>query len=256
MKIIITSGGTSEKIDQVRKITNMSTGQLGIEIVKQLYQEHEIYFITSEHCLKPKETENLKVIISNSTEEVSETLEILLKNLSIDFVIHTMAISDYTVDYVLNTEEMIKDLTNLLKDNNDKLEELLKHYFNKPISTINNDSKISSSNENMLLGLKKTQKIINRIKEWSPKTKLIGFKLLSGVSKEELIHVANVLKRSTKADYVIANDLSDIRNGEHIAYLVSDEKIETPISEEVFGYKYSKMVSKEEIANCIKKIIK
>ena len=30
MKVVITAGGTSEKIDNVRKITNSSTGKLGL----------------------------------------------------------------------------------------------------------------------------------------------------------------------------------------------------------------------------------
>lgn len=246
MKIIITSGGTSEQIDQVRKITNMSTGQLGIEIVKKLYQDNEIYFITSEHCLKPKETENIKVIISNSTSEVSKTLETLLKSISIDFVIHAMAISDYTVDYVLNTEEMIKDISNLVNDNTANLENVLKDYFTKPISKINNSTKISSVNESMIIGLKKTEKIIDNIKIWSPKTKLIGFKLLTNVSKENLFEVANQLRNKSKADYIIANDLSDIKAGNHVAYLISEEKKLN---------NYYKMNSKEEISSCLYNII-
>ena len=35
-KIIITAGGTSEKIDNVRKITNSSTGKLGKLIAEHL----------------------------------------------------------------------------------------------------------------------------------------------------------------------------------------------------------------------------
>ncbi|MGZ7242311.1 phosphopantothenoylcysteine decarboxylase domain-containing protein, partial [Streptococcus pyogenes] len=35
MKILITSGGTRESIDQVRSITNHSTGQLGKQIAER-----------------------------------------------------------------------------------------------------------------------------------------------------------------------------------------------------------------------------
>ena len=37
MKILITSGGTTEKIDAVRGITNHSTGYLGKEIAELFY---------------------------------------------------------------------------------------------------------------------------------------------------------------------------------------------------------------------------
>ena len=39
-KIIITSGGTSERIDNVRKITNSSSGKLGMTIANHLLQKN------------------------------------------------------------------------------------------------------------------------------------------------------------------------------------------------------------------------
>ena len=38
MKILITAGGTTEKIDQVRAITNHSTGRLGQALADYLVQ--------------------------------------------------------------------------------------------------------------------------------------------------------------------------------------------------------------------------
>ena len=37
-KIVITAGGTSEKIDNVRKITNSSSGKTGIELANWAYK--------------------------------------------------------------------------------------------------------------------------------------------------------------------------------------------------------------------------
>ena len=51
-KIIITAGGTSEKIDNVRKITNSSTGKLGMTIANYLLKENNdllIYYICSKN---------------------------------------------------------------------------------------------------------------------------------------------------------------------------------------------------------------
>ena len=45
-----------------------------------------------------------------------------------------------------------------------------------------NDSKISSYEDNLVIILKRTPKIISMIKEISPSTHLIGFKLLDSVS--------------------------------------------------------------------------
>ena len=40
MKIIITAGGTSERIDDVRTITNSSTGRLGYAIGRAFAEKH------------------------------------------------------------------------------------------------------------------------------------------------------------------------------------------------------------------------
>ena len=45
--------------------------------------------------------------------------------------------------------------------------------------------------------------VIGEIKKLSPETQLIGFKLLDGVSYEELIEVATKLREKNKADYNI-----------------------------------------------------
>ena len=46
-KFIVTAGGTSEKIDNVRKITNSSSGRLGMLIANHLLNENkkELYII-------------------------------------------------------------------------------------------------------------------------------------------------------------------------------------------------------------------
>jgi hypothetical protein len=49
-------------------------------------------------------------------------------------------------------------------------------------------------------------RIINRIKEVAPKTKLVGFKLLSDVAPEVLIDAARTVISESKANLVIAND--------------------------------------------------
>lgn len=51
MKILITSGGTTEAIDSVRGITNHSTGRLGKVIAETfLNQGHEVTLITTKQA--------------------------------------------------------------------------------------------------------------------------------------------------------------------------------------------------------------
>ena len=217
-KIVITAGGTSEKIDNVRKITNSSSGKLGMTIANHLLNQSEdliIYYVCSKNSLRPTD-ERVKVIVIDGTIDLKNRIETLLLNERIDYFIHSMAVSDYMTDYVTTIERIKQSVKN-----NDNIDEAFSNI------EIINGSKISSYEDNLVIVLKPTPKIISIIKDLSPSTYLVGFKLLDGVSKEELIEVAKKLRDKNKCDLVVANDLSTIRNGEHIAYIINkDNEIE------------------------------
>ena len=62
MNILITSGGTSEKIDQVRSITNHSTGQLGKMIAEHcLASGAYVTLLTTAKAVKPAPHDNLTI---------------------------------------------------------------------------------------------------------------------------------------------------------------------------------------------------
>ena len=56
----------------------------------------------------------------------------------------------------------------------------------------------------------------------SPRTYLVGFKLLDNVSKENLIDTAINLKNKNNCDLVVANDLENIRKGNHKAFIIKN----------------------------------
>ena len=107
-KIIITAGGTSEKIDNVRKITNSSSGKLGMTIANHLLQENKdilIYYICSKNSLRPFDN-RVKIIEIDETIDLKNKVEKLLVNEHIDYFIHSMAVSDYMTDYVTTIEKI------------------------------------------------------------------------------------------------------------------------------------------------------
>lgn len=219
-KIIITAGGTSERIDNVRKITNSSTGKLGVVIANKLIElESEkidkIYYIASKTALKPSH-EKIEVIEIVDTNDLKETVEKLLTTEKIDYFIHSMAVSDYTVDFVTTAKRIVDTI-----ENNKELS-LYDNIIDNSNAIIAN--KISSYEDDLMIKLKRTPKIISLIKDLSPETFLVGFKLLDGVTKEELIDVATKLKDKNKCNLVVANDLSNIRKGNHLAYIIGDDK--------------------------------
>ncbi len=210
-KIVITAGGTSEKIDNVRKITNSSSGKLGMTIANHLLKQNDdltIYYVCSKNSLRPN-NERVNIVEIEGTIDLKNRIENLLLNEKIDYFIHSMAVSDYMTDYVTSLERIKQSVKN-----NDDLDEAFSNI------EIINGSKISSYEDNLVIVLKPTPKIISIIKDLSPSTYLVGFKLLDGVSKEELIDVAKKLRDKNKCDLVVANDLETIRSGLHVAYLI------------------------------------
>ncbi|RSJ26484.1 phosphopantothenate--cysteine ligase [Streptococcus intermedius] len=202
MKLLITSGGTSEKIDQVRSITNHSTGKLGALIADSfLAQGDQVTLITTQNAIKPAAHPNLTIQIIENVQELFEMMKPLVK--THDVLIHSMAVSDYTPIYMTGFEQITtsQDLT---------------EFLNKT----NKQSKISSKDNYQVLFLKQTPKIISQVKKWNPNIRLIGFKLLVDVSKKELLTVARASLTKNQAEIIVANDLSDISDNQHHAYLV------------------------------------
>lgn len=213
-KFIITAGGTSERIDNVRKITNSSSGKLGMLIADCLLKERNdilIYYVCSKNSLRPSD-DRVHVLEVEGTLDLKNTLEDLLLSNEINYFIHSMAVSDYMTDFVTNLSNIKESIT---KSSN--IDEAFEN-----IEAIKGN-KISSYEDNLVVVLKPTPKIISIIKNLSPSTYLVGFKLLDGVSKLELINMAKKLRDKNRCDLVVANDLSSIRNGEHIAYIIDND---------------------------------
>ena len=214
MNILITSGGTSEKIDRVRSITNHSTGRLG-KIIAETFLDKgdQVTLVTTPKAVHPATHPNLTIVQIENVAELLEALEPLVH--THDALIHAMAVSDYTPVYMTGLEAVAasSDMT---------------EFLNKT----NSESKISSQDDVQVLFLKKTPKIISLVKKWKPDIRLIGFKLLVDVSKEELFKTARATLIKNQAEIIVANDLTDISNHEHKAYLVRKETVTQAQSKE------------------------
>ena len=83
--------------------------------------------------------------------------------------------------------------------------------------------KVSSNTDHLFLVLKKTPKVIQTIKALQPTTLLVGFKLLVDVAENELFAVARKSLLASQADYVLANDLTQISGNQHVGHLLTQE---------------------------------
>lgn len=88
-KIIITAGGTKEKLDSVRYISNFSSGKMGIALADEAYnQGADVVLVSTIEVKKP-----YKVQLVGSALEMKETVEKEFKDA--DCLIMAAAVADY-----------------------------------------------------------------------------------------------------------------------------------------------------------------
>ncbi|MDD2217571.1 MAG: phosphopantothenoylcysteine decarboxylase [Eubacteriales bacterium] len=254
MKIIITAGGTTEKIDEVRKITNTGTGKLGSIIAEEFVSRagdriEKIYYVCQKGTIVPK-LDCLEEIRIEGVANAKEVLSKILKADKIDAVVHSMAVSDYLVDRLTTSEDIAEFIAHKLVEK--EMEELrnvkfLSRFIGECIDEndrlLDKNSKVSSTIENLAIFMGRTPKLIALFKELQPDAILVGFKLLNKVGKKELLDVAYELMQKNKCDFVLANDSDQITASNHIGYLLSTDN------------SYVRMETKEEIATQIVKSV-
>ena len=235
IRIAITAGGTSEPIDGIRRLTNVSTGALGWHCLEAIFTyfstrettDFHIHYIHTENAL-------LKALEANGENHVSfipvtdaasvfTAVDQLTKEFRFDYFIHSMAISDFTFAYAANVRELSREICSFATHDGEdetKVMEVLRNPCNK----YGVDEKISS-NMDIVMGLKRTKKVIPLIKQNNENTILIGFKLLKGVSEKELVEVAAQLAEKNRCDLVLANEVSAIGDADHEGLLVQGKEI-------------------------------
>lgn len=207
--IMVTAGGTREYIDDVRVLTNISSGKLGKIIANQFLiskKEYNIHYICPKNSFIPNQHEldlenglnsdidvyqsNLHIHYVTDVASVMKIMEELVPKM--DIVIHSMAVSDFG----------FKPITEKLKSND-------------PEAFI----------ESMKNRIYKTPKILSHIKTWNPKCILVSFKFEVNLDHDELIKIARNSMIDNGCDIVVANDKTEmVKNKSHIAYILSSDE--------------------------------
>lgn len=193
----------TERIDAVRCITNSATGKLGALTAEAFFQQTEgklekLIYVCEKSAVVP-DIPCLEIIHTQGALELDATIQRILSVEKPDAVIHSMAVSDYMVESV-----SIDDNGTLL-----------------PVDIY---SKLSSDIDHLVLHLRRTPKIISRIKPLAPDAILVGFKLLDGVALDDLFESAQKLLVRNRCNLVLANDSRTIRGTEHTGYLIFPDR--------------------------------
>lgn len=192
MKILITSGGTEEPIDGVRYITNFSTGKTGAVLADKLAEKGaDVTLLHGHRAVLP--LGDIQKESFTSFSDLNGKLEKFLSSGEFDAVIHLAAVSDFSVDYMER-----EDGTRLEPDDKGKI----------------------SSDGGLNLHLKRNFKILEKLKSYCPEGRepvVTGFKLTDTDQIEEMEKAVKKLLGSGKVDYVVHNNLRDIREDRHPA---------------------------------------
>lgn len=189
-KILITAGSVWVPIDQVRVITNIFRGTLGLLIANEALKRggKVTLLLGAGGAFLPKRFfKNLSVIHFKFFNELYKLMRKEISSKKYDIVIHSAAVADYT-----------------------------------PIKYHN--GKISSRYQSLVIHLKPTVKIVDQIKRWDPKVYLVKFKLEVNLNKKELIERAYKGMLDSNAELMVANDLKDMKGENQKAFIIDQKK--------------------------------
>jgi phosphopantothenate-cysteine ligase len=224
--VLVTAGNTSEPIDGVRSITNTASGRLGSIIADAFISEGvSIVYVCGKNSVQPSQP-TVETVTIEGVADLDQAIKSLSQSYSFDCIVHSMAVSDYTVKGILTYDELSEVIIGGAK----------------PVISIKPD-KINSDISNPVILLEKAPKVISKFKQLQPQALLVGFKLLVGVTEHELHSAAIQLMKKNGCDFVCANDLKNITQTTHQALLIDKD-----------GY-YSKLSTKQDIAYAIVKKI-
>ncbi|MDB6125430.1 MAG: dfp [Pedosphaera sp.] len=151
MNCIVTAGPTYENLDEVRRLTNFSTGRLGSELAGFLVGHgHTVTLLLGQQSTYRPEHSAAKVETFTTTTDLRDRLQKLSQQ-STDVVFHAAAVSDFTFGKIWS-RSATGEMTEI------------------------KSGKISTRQGNLLAELLPTPKIIAELRSWYPQARLVGWK--------------------------------------------------------------------------------
>lgn len=208
-KVLVTLGGTKIPIDEVRDITNMSSGTFGSKIIAELLQHgHDVFALRA---------------IGSKSPFICQSDMRTTKGAAEAAVVREFAVRyghAYREETYRNFEDYREKLFSLMADLGDDyfshthpevvvLAAAVSDYGVTPVT-----GKVRSGG-NLTIELHPLPKIITEVKQRFPACRLVGFKLLVGSHPGDLEQAIMKSIEQNGCDVVIGNDLRDIRASQH-----------------------------------------
>lgn len=152
MNCIVTAGPTYEPLDDVRRLTNFSTGRLGTELANFLAARgHAVTLLLGTLATHVGERRAQQVKFFTTTADLRAKLK-SFSGKNVDAIFHAAAVSDFAFGQMFTRNAAGK------------------------LQPFNPSKKISTRGGNLLVELVPTPKIIAELRGWFPKTRIVGWK--------------------------------------------------------------------------------
>jgi phosphopantothenate-cysteine ligase/phosphopantothenoylcysteine decarboxylase/phosphopantothenate--cysteine ligase len=214
MRFLVTAGSTHEMIDTVRMWGNIFTGNTGFRIATALAGRGEVDLLTSnqQHVdqLTGQQSTTFRISASRFTShaDLRAMLQDRMSAATYDAVFMSAAVSDYTP---VRTFAVVSRLKNA-----DGTEQ----WTVRDVQA----GKVKSNHAAIAVLGEQTEKLVDLFrKTWGHRGLLVKFKLEVGITPQELIQIGNTSRRSSGADYLVANTLAMVDGPGAGAYLLSDQ---------------------------------
>jgi len=187
LRVLVTSGGTSEPIDGVRVLTNTSTGRTGAGLASHLARcGHDVVLLRARTAAKADAT----VVEQHysSFAELASALKDRLSGEDFDAVVHAAAVSDFGIEAVVSGGE----------------------------ARAPGSSKLETGADAVTLRLKNLPKLVDSLRKTSrnPQIKVVAFKLTNGAAPAKVHEAVELLLHRSGADFVVHNDLTERSHGD------------------------------------------
>lgn len=180
MNCVVTAGPTFEPMDDVRRLTNFSTGKLGTELANFLTARgHNVTLLRGEQATYGGECRAMRVKSFSTTADLMANLQALGK-LDIGAVFHAAAVSDFTFGKIWSRSE--QGALNEIKS-----------------------GKISTRQGTLMAELVPTPKIIANLRAWYPQAKLVGWKFEVEGDRASVLRAAEQQLRECRTDFCVVN---------------------------------------------------
>jgi phosphopantothenoylcysteine synthetase/decarboxylase len=180
MNCIVTAGPTYEPLDDVRRLTNFSTGRLGTELANFLVARgHQVTLLVSSQATHGGERRTQRAEVFTTTTNLREKLQALSAK-KVNAVFHAAAVSDFRFGRIQ------------LQSPHGKLTEI-------------KSKKIPTGEGTLLVELVPTRKIITELRAWFPSAKLVGWKFEAEGKRPDAIRSAEQQLIKCLTDACVAN---------------------------------------------------